>query len=139
MGLDINTYKYSYETLHVLRQWAHEQVAKAYNKYRCDNDTCGECLCCWLCRDDTFPADMKKIKFCQFLIHCDCEGGYVGGALMVKPEKEFEDLMWGNLDELKVELKELEKYKGLLDRYHQNAFNDFFKDVMENDDIVIFC
>lgn len=138
MGLDINKYSYTYNTLHVLRKWAHEQVAKAHNKYRCDSDKCGECLCCWLCRDDTGSDDFKKIKFCEFLIHSDCEGGYVGGSLMVKPGKEFEDLLWGNLDTLKADLKELKKYTSLLDSKYQDAFNDFYNDIMAEDTIVIF-
>ena len=141
MGLDIVKYSYSYGTLHRLREWAHEQVAKSGQKYSCYNSACGECLNCWLDTWDTNcpPSDVSKIKFRHFLIHSDCEGYYIGGEIIgIKPGKYFVDSYWGDLDCLKEEVEELNKHKSSLSERLKDAWHDFYADVIAAKDILEF-
>ena len=129
MGLGIKKYGYSYSTLHLLRQ-----LALKYENIEIDIRS-------------FYEQTLVTTKFKQFILHSDCDGLYIS-----KTSKQYEkikseiirrygqlEFYFGDLDELKREVQELNNYvlkntKG----YLQNAWIDFYDDVMSSKKILRF-
>lgn len=130
MGLDINNYSYSYSRLHQLRQ-----LALDYEGQKIDIK-------------EFYYLLNGQTKFNEFINHCDCEGVYVSKNSPKYEEyrqqtlKDFGQLegYFGDLDKLKEELNELNPYvqEKLKDSPLLQSWNDFYSDVMEEDEIVEF-
>ncbi len=137
MGLDINNYSASYSQIHRLRAWA-LKVAKKKFKLMCSDygkmDGCGKCAYCRLSQVDTAKGWGKLVKFYEFINHSDCEGGYISLkklGLKVVDAKKFKDNLWGDLDRLVVEVRELNKHKKELKNWNRTTWDSFYSDVMQ--------
>lgn len=129
MGLYIKTYKYSYSTLHILRQKALEYEGN-YCNIR-----------------NFYDLEKPKTKFKEFVLHSDCEGLYI-----TKSSKQYEKIKkkilnqygtllcyFGDLDRLKIEVKELNTYMlNNLNYSYKKAWIDFYNDVMKARKILYF-
>jgi len=129
MGLTIDNYSYSYGMLHRLRQWALDTEGKR-EKLMCTDfgklENCGKCVYCKLAKGD------KPTKYIEFINHSDCDGGY-------RRTQKRRNVMWGNLTNLKKEIRELNKNgRTSLDFRHKQAWCDFYKDVISEKDVVHF-
>lgn len=130
MGLDINNYSYSYGRLHQLRQ-----LALDYERQEIDIK-------------EFYYLPNPQTKFNEFINHSDCEGIYVSKNSPKYEEYKQEILegygqlecYFGDLDKLKEELNELNPYvqERLKDSPLLQSWNDFYEDVMDEDEIVEF-
>ena len=130
MGLDINNYSYSYSRLHQLRQ-----LALDYEGQKIDIK-------------EFYYLPNGQTKFNEFINHCDCEGIYVSKNSSKYEEyrqqtlKDFGQLegYFGDLDKLKEELEELNPYvqERLKDSLLLQSWNDFYSDVMDEEEVVEF-
>ena len=134
MGLLIKNYKYTYGTLHELRDWALNIVEKQNIKLHCMGKGGKECTC-FYCNETKY-----KTEFFEFINHSDADGGYISliGLQVVDNKKFREKCTWGNLDKLKKEVEILDKHKKTLPDNLKNAWHDFYTDVKEADRTLIF-
>ncbi|MBW2969041.1 hypothetical protein KY314_02910 [Candidatus Woesearchaeota archaeon] len=147
MGLHINKYRYSYRILQKLREYA---LKSEHNKS------------CIFCEDlERAYSELDKIDFTKkdwdkkekeltsypnFINHTDCNGGYIsckniGVSLIPSADRIF----WRDLDELKKEVEELSNNDIFLELCREGsistikcAWDDFYADVTECDDILRF-
>ena len=126
MGLQIKTYSYSYSRLHQLRQMAlnYENINIPIDKFYFQNEV--------------------GTKFRQFICHSDCDGIYVSKAskqydkLKIKWES-IDKFMFGDLDELKEEVKILKDYMlSNLNEWDKTAWIKFYNDVISSRKILEF-
>lgn len=138
MGLDISDYSYNYAALHHLRQAALDIEGRG-RKLRCEDygkeDHCGKCAYCKLDHAKTVAEQKKVTRFYEFINHSDCDGGYLSFSRFGVTKKR--DSEWGDLDELKKEVKKINK-KIKVSSGWQEVWNSFNDDVENAGDILRF-
>jgi hypothetical protein len=142
MGLGINNYHYSYHTLHALRRWAltveknpRNLMCEDYGYGVLEHNTCGKCVYCLLNKTKRVIAEEKKItQFTEFINHSDCEDYYIA----YKKSPVIREFKKGNLTELKKEMIILKKNIKSIPADLKKPFLDFYKDVMEENNILKF-
>lgn len=100
---------------------------------------CGECL---YCKCDLIKTrfDLRRLtSFYEFICHRDNEGGYVSGK--VYGAKFFSDkniYVWGDLDKLKVEVKEINRHKSEMPKELHATWKNFYNDVLSSVQLLEF-
>ena len=146
MGLAINKYSYRYSILSSLRRWA-LTVENNKRKLACfdygvkdfKGDRCGKCIYCALHGNLSVKGREKIVKFYEFIDHSDSDGGYISFSRF-GIEKLSDKVIgfWGDLDQLKSEIEELDKHTKTLNEKYHSAWKDFREDVFESEDILRF-
>lgn len=145
MGLNINTYGYSYGVLHEIRAWA-LKVETNPRKLNCDvvfgSERCGECVYCQFCLVNCDINEWQKItKYWALINHCDCEGYYINlnkHGLAIKDFSLFYKSMMGDLEKLQEEVRELNEFSSSLSPWLVKPWQDFSSDVLEEEYLLKF-
>ncbi len=130
MGLDIERYSYGYGKLHSIREWILKTVEKRNIDLMCLGGNCGKCF---YCLTNIFEPE-RLSDYPELLCHSDCDGGYKTSCT----EKDRDNLLWGDLDKLKLEIIKLKQYKYLLPDSIEQAYLDLEKDIQNASTVLIF-
>ncbi len=131
----INNHEYSCINMFKLKQFAFSLEHKDID-FCCRTDfKCGVCLFCKCDLIDTKFHLSKLTKFYEFICH-KFGGGYVSGKKYGEFFNKNNMFIWGDLDKLKIEAKEINRHKMDMTKELVSIWSKLYQDILSAKEVL---